>query len=100
MSSTRTTSTWASGTADRAREIVAPRLVGGLNVITLRPVRLNGSLVRERFSGSVGLMGATPDSLDIVTNQLAGSTSLQVWSSIAWQGIGAVSAGASGCHGP
>ena len=82
-------------TTGGAREIVAPRLVGGLNVIALRQVRLNGSLVRERFSGSVGLMSATPDSLDIVTNQLAGSTSLQVWSSIAWQGIGAVSAGPS-----
>jgi len=82
-------------TTGGAREVVAPKLVGGLNVIALRQVRLNGTTDNETVSGSVGTITVNPDDVKVVTNQLAGSTSVQLWSSIDLYGIGAVAAGPS-----
>jgi hypothetical protein len=76
-------------------EIVAPRISGGLNVIAIHQVRLNGTLHLENVSGSLASMSVVPEEVRIVTNQLVGQREIQMHSTIPWDGIGSQSAGPS-----
>ncbi|HLE45632.1 MAG TPA: S8 family serine peptidase [Thermoplasmata archaeon] len=76
-------------------EIVAPRVTGGLNIIAVHAVRMNGTAPEEPVAGQSALMNVNPAEVDIVTNRLAGSRDVTLFSSVNWPGIGAVSAGPS-----
>jgi hypothetical protein len=76
-------------------EIVAPIISGGLNVIAIHQVRLNGTLHLENVSGQVASMSVIPEEIKIVTNQLVGQRELQMHSTIPWDGISSESAGPS-----
>ena len=76
-------------------EIVAPRVTGGLNIIAVHAVRMNGTATEEPVAGRSALMNVNPAEVDIVTNRLAGSRDVTLFSSANWPGIGAVSAGPS-----
>lgn len=76
-------------------EIVAPIIAGGLNVIALHQVRLNGTLHLENVWGRVASLSVVPEEVKIVTNQLVGQRELQIHSTIPWDGIGSQSAGPS-----
>jgi WD40 repeat protein len=76
-------------------EVVAPSISGGLNVLALHQVRLNGTLHLENVSGKVASMSVVPEEVKIVTNQLVGQRELQIHSTIPWDGIGSQSAGPS-----
>ena len=54
-------------------EIVAPRVTGGLNIIAVHAVRMNGTATEEPVAGRSALMNVNPAEVDIVTNRLAGS---------------------------
>jgi WD40 repeat protein/sulfur carrier protein ThiS len=76
-------------------EVVAPVISGGLNVIALHQVRLNGTMHLESVSGKVASLSVVPEEIKIVTNQLVGQRELQIHSTIPWDGIGSQSAGPS-----
>ncbi|MCK4443232.1 MAG: hypothetical protein KAW09_01720, partial [Thermoplasmata archaeon] len=76
-------------------EIVAPRISGGLNVIAIHQVRLNGTLHLENVSGNLASMSVVPEEVRIITNQLVGERNIQMHSTIPWDGIGSQSAGPS-----
>ncbi len=76
-------------------EIVAPGLVGGLNVLAIQNVLMNGTYASEAVSGQVGSMRVNPPEIKVVTNELSGSRDVLLYSSVPWPGIGSVSAGPS-----
>ncbi len=82
-------------TTGGAEEIVAPGVTGGLNIVAVHAVRMNGTADEESVTGSAGLLTVNPSDINIVTNQLAGSRALSLSSSATWPGLGAVSAGPS-----
>ncbi len=82
-------------TTGENEEIVAPKISGGLNVIALHQVRLNGTIHWENVSGNVASMSVVPEEIKIITNQLEGRTDLRMHSTIPWFGIGSQSAGPS-----
>ena len=82
-------------TTGGAEEIVAPAVTGGLNIVAVHAVRMNGTADEESVTGSAGLLTVNPTEVNIVTNRLAGSRSLSLQSSATWPGLGAVSAGPS-----
>ena len=74
-------------------EIASPAFAGGLNIIAVHVVHMNGLRYRENVSGEVGLFGLNPKELTVVTNKLYGRRAFQIFSTMSWPGIGAVSAG-------
>ncbi|UCD91909.1 MAG: S8 family serine peptidase [Methanobacteriota archaeon] len=76
-------------------EVVAPKISGGLNVIAIHQVRVNGTIHLENVSGNVASMSVVPEEIKIVTNQLEGGTNVRMHSTIPWLGIGSQSAGPS-----
>ncbi len=79
-----------------SREIVAPQISSGLNVIGLHTVGFNGSVNHtETFTGRVGTMYIDNPSVKIVTNQLVGETQINMNSNMEWSGVGGIAAGPS-----
>jgi len=76
-------------------EIVLSPLTGGLNIIAVHNVKLNGSTSKESLHGEVGLMHVTPSELKISTNKLSGSRNVTLYSSRELKGVGGVAAGPS-----
>ncbi len=74
-------------------EIASPALAGGLNIIAVHAVHMNGSAHEESIAGEVGVFGLSPNEIKIVTNKLYGSRELHMYSSMPWNGVGAISAG-------
>src|SRR2546428_10079475 len=70
-------------------EIVAPAVTGGLNIVALHAVRLNGTAIQENVSGSTGLLTVNPSEGNIVTNHLAGRRHVARSPSRTWPGLGA-----------
>lgn len=77
------------------REIVAPTIIGGLDVIALQHRALNGTVHEESISGNVDTMEVIPSTLRISTNNLGGMRDVYVHSAADWMGVGGVSAGPS-----
>ncbi|MFQ6107752.1 MAG: S8 family serine peptidase, partial [Thermoplasmata archaeon] len=76
-------------------EIVAPTIIGGLDVIAIHHRALNGTAHEETVSGNVNTMEVIPSILRISTNNLSGKRDVYVHSASEWQGVGGVSAGPS-----
>ncbi len=77
------------------REIVAPTIIGGLDVIAIQHRALNGTVHEETVSGNVNTMDVVPSILSISTNNLSGSRDVHIHSATDWQGVGGISAGPS-----
>ena len=78
------------------REIVAPQISSGLNIIGLHTVGFNGSKDHtESYTGRVGTMYIDKPSLNIVTNELVGETQINMNSNMEWSGVGGIAAGPS-----
>ena len=88
-----TTTSLVFTTTGSNMEIASPTFAGGLNIIAIHVVHMNGLRYRENVSGEVGLFGLNPKELTVVTNKLYGSRAFQMFSTMSWPGIGAVSAG-------
>ncbi|MCK4366990.1 MAG: S8 family serine peptidase, partial [Thermoplasmata archaeon] len=76
-------------------EIVAPTIIGGLDVIAIQHRALNGTVHEETVSGNVNTMEVIPSMLSISTNNLSGKRDIYIHSATDWQGVGGVSAGPS-----
>jgi len=77
-------------------EIVAPRISGGLNVVALHTVGMNGtSAYTEKFNGRVGTLYVAPTEIEIVSNKLYGEKEIEMVSNMEWQGVGGIAAGPS-----
>jgi hypothetical protein len=77
-------------------EIVAPRISGGLNVVALHTVGMNGtSAYTEKFNGRVGTMYVAPTEIEIVSNELYGEQEIAMYSNMEWKGVGGIAAGPS-----
>jgi hypothetical protein len=77
------------------REVVLPPLTGGLNVIALHNVKMSGNLHEEKISGEVGMAYVNPSELKIVTNKLADTRYVNLYSSRGFLGLNGVAAGPS-----
>ncbi|MEE9505607.1 MAG: S8 family serine peptidase, partial [Thermoplasmata archaeon] len=75
------------------QEIVAPTIIGGLDVIAIQHRALNGTVHEETVSGNVNTMEVIPSILSISTNNLSGNRDVYIHSATDWQGISGVSAG-------
>lgn len=82
-------------TTGKNEEIVAPKISGGLNVIAIHQVRVNGTIHWENVAGTVASMSVVPEEIRIVTNKLEGRTVVNMHSTIPWDGIDSQSAGPS-----
>ncbi|MFQ5909780.1 MAG: S8 family serine peptidase, partial [Thermoplasmata archaeon] len=82
-------------TTGRNEEIVAPTIVGGLDVIAIQNRALNGTSHEESVWGNVNTMEVIPSLLRISTNNLSGRRDVYIHSAAQWQGVGGVSAGPS-----
>ncbi|MFQ6128889.1 MAG: S8 family serine peptidase, partial [Thermoplasmata archaeon] len=82
-------------TTGKNEEIVAPTIIGGLDVIAIHHRALNGTAHEETISGNVSTMEVIPSLLRISTKNLSGQRDVYIHSSIEWQGVGGISAGPS-----
>jgi hypothetical protein len=83
-------------TTGGAEEIVAPRISGGINVIELNNVGMNGTTDnKETFSAKVGTMYVDPTEVKYVTNKLYGKQTISMHSNTEWSGVGGIAGGPS-----
>lgn len=83
-------------TTGGAEEIVSPKISGGLNVIALHTVGMNGSAqYTEIFEGRVGTMYIEPTEVEVVSNKLNGEQEIRMYSNMEWEGVGGIAAGPS-----
>jgi hypothetical protein len=82
-------------TTNNFREVVLPPLTGGLNIIAIHNVKMNGTVNKEAVRGEVGMMQVTPSELKIVTNKLTGNRSVSLYATKWLHGLGGVAAGPS-----
>jgi hypothetical protein len=82
-------------TTNSNREIIFPPLTGGLNIIALHNVKMSGITHRESISGQVGMARVQPSEFKIVSNRLADSRDVKIYSSRELQGLNGVAAGPS-----
>lgn len=83
-------------TTGGAEEIVAPRISGGINVIELNNVGMNGTTAnKETFSAKIGTMYVDPTEVKYVTNKLYGKQTISMHSNTEWSGVGGIAGGPS-----
>lgn len=79
-----------------AREYSMPDIGAGLNIIALHTVSMNGTGNWEPFKGEVGTYQLSTDKVEIITNELSGSTEITSVSNLDLGGtMGGVAAGPS-----
>jgi len=78
---------WKTNTGE-AQETVTAKLLPGLNAIMLQNVLYGGIDTRERFTGTVGTVSVAPWPIEVTTNELNGSATFTLTSSIALSGLG------------
>jgi len=63
-------------------ELLTGPLVDGLMLVTVESVQMQGDDLQEEFNVDIGLMETKTTTMDISTNQLAGSRPVTVWSNV------------------
>jgi hypothetical protein len=77
-------------------EINAPLISGGINVIALHTVGMNGTEdYTETYKARVGTLYVEPTEVKVSSNELYGDQEIRMLSNMEWEGVGGIAAGPS-----